>query len=128
MDDHKVADVFVFVTNRTAKIDHRKVFYQSNRKGSDPKKLAFDGTIPLWPGANTVAIVARESNQVQSQQTLIIERTDGKSPMTSAGPIGPEVKKATIERLQGKQPANSPEPKPAEVVPAKTPKPKPLKP
>ena len=31
-DEHKVADMFVFVSNRAAKIDRRKVFYRSNRK------------------------------------------------------------------------------------------------
>ena len=30
---------------------------------------SFDADIPLWPGANVVTVVARESTQVQSQQT-----------------------------------------------------------
>jgi carboxyl-terminal processing protease len=76
-DEHKVEDVFVFVSNRGAKIDHKKVFYRSNRKGSMPIELSFDANIPLWPGANVVTVVARESAQVQSQQTIIVERTGG---------------------------------------------------
>jgi carboxyl-terminal processing protease len=76
-DERSVADVFVFVSNRTAKIDRRKVFYRSNRKGATPREMAFDANIPLWPGANIVTVVARENPQVQSQQTLVIERGGG---------------------------------------------------
>jgi carboxyl-terminal processing protease len=76
-DEKQVADSFVFVSNRTAKIDHRKVFYRSNRNGTAPKHLQFDAEIPLWPGANQVTVVARQSNQVQSQQTLIVDREGG---------------------------------------------------
>ena len=77
-DDRKVADVFIFVSNRTSKIEHRKVFYQSNRDGKSASQMAFDAQIPLWPGANVVTVVARESMQVQSQQTLIVERSTEK--------------------------------------------------
>jgi carboxyl-terminal processing protease len=73
-DERVVADVYVFVSNRGAKIDRRKVFYRSNRKGATPQQMAFDANIPLWPGANIVTIVARENPQVQSQSTLIVER------------------------------------------------------
>jgi carboxyl-terminal processing protease len=73
-DEHKVSDVYVFVSNRLAKIDRRKVFYRSNRKGATPMQMSFDAEIPIWPGANIVTVVARESTQVQSQQTLVVER------------------------------------------------------
>jgi carboxyl-terminal processing protease len=73
-DDKRVADVYVFVSNRGAKIDRKKVFYRSNRNGAVAGKLAFDADIPLWPGANIVTVVARESTQVTSQETLVIER------------------------------------------------------
>jgi carboxyl-terminal processing protease len=76
-DEKNVADVFVFVSNRTAKIDRRKVFYRSNRKGATPREMAFDANIPLWPGSNIVTVVARENPQVQSQQTLVVERVGG---------------------------------------------------
>jgi carboxyl-terminal processing protease len=85
-DEHKVADVFVFVSNHTAKIDRRKVFYRSNRKGSTPTQLAFDADIPLWPGANVVTVVARESTQVQSQQTLVVERSTPGAVARSSAP------------------------------------------
>ena len=68
----------------TAKIEHRKVFYLSNRKGSTPKSLRLDAVIPLWPGANQVTVVARQSNQVQSNQTLIVQRRGGPEQPTAA--------------------------------------------
>ena len=83
-DDQHIADGFVFVTNRTAKIDHRKVFYRSNRKGATPKSMHIDAVIPLWPGANQVTVVARQSNQVQSAQTLIVQRRGGPEPPATA--------------------------------------------
>jgi carboxyl-terminal processing protease len=73
-DDRRVADVYVFVSNRQSKIDRKKVFYQSNRKGAMPNQLGFAADIPLWPGQNLVTVVARENNQVQAAQTVIIER------------------------------------------------------
>ena len=43
--DEKLLDGYVFVGNR-------KVFYRSNRNGSDPKRLQFDTSIPLRPGVD----------------------------------------------------------------------------
>lgn len=74
-DDNKIADVYVFVSNRKGKIDRRKVFYRSNRKGANPAEMAFDADIPLWPGPNLITVVARESTQVQSQTSIYVERT-----------------------------------------------------
>jgi carboxyl-terminal processing protease len=82
-DEHQIADAYVFVTNRGAKIDHRKVFYRSNRKGQTPRSMKIDGQIPLWPGANQVTVVARQSNQVQSQQTLIVQRKGAETPQAA---------------------------------------------
>ncbi len=73
-DDGHVEDVFVVVSNESAKIDGKKVFYRSNRKGSSPKKLDFDASVPLWPGANQVTIVARETSDVRAVKTLYIYR------------------------------------------------------
>jgi carboxyl-terminal processing protease len=75
-DEHKVADMFIFVSNHTAKIDRRKVFYSSNRKSANQKEELLDVDVPLWPGANVVTVVARESPQVQSQTTLIVQRRE----------------------------------------------------
>ena len=74
--DHKVSDMFIFVSNRTAKIDRRKVFYQSNRKATNPREEQLNIDVPLWPGANVVTVVARESQSVQSQETLIVQRRE----------------------------------------------------
>ena len=75
-DEHKVADMFVFVSNRQAKIDRRKVFYQSNRKAANQASQSFATDIPLWAGANIITVVARESTQVQSQQTIVVEKRE----------------------------------------------------
>ncbi len=82
-DERKVADVFVFVSNRQAKIDRRKVFYRSNRKGATPMTMSFDAEIPLWPGANFVTVVARENNQVQTQETVVVQRPGQNPPGTA---------------------------------------------
>jgi hypothetical protein len=83
-DERQIADAFVYVSNRTAKIDHRKVFYLSNHKSASPKALRLDAVIPLWPGANQVTVVARQSNQVQSNQTLIVQRRGGPEQSTAS--------------------------------------------
>jgi carboxyl-terminal processing protease len=75
-DGERVADLYVFVSNRTAKIDRRKVFYRSNRKAANPTAQHFDAEIPLWPGANLITVVARESTSVQSQQTIVVQRRE----------------------------------------------------
>ena len=89
-DEHKVADMFVFVSNRQAKIDRRKVFYRSNRKSPNQAVESFEADIPLWPGANVVTVVARESTQVQSQQTIVVERREPRvAQETHAKPTSP---------------------------------------
>jgi carboxyl-terminal processing protease len=77
LDDQKVADMFVFIANRGAKIEFRKVAYRSNRNGPDPKRMRFEADIPLLPGVNQVTVFARQSDNVQSRQTLILTRTGG---------------------------------------------------
>ncbi|NVB77043.1 MAG: PDZ domain-containing protein [Kofleriaceae bacterium] len=73
-DETKVEDVYIFVDNRGAKIDNRKVFYRSNRGGKDKKSLEFSTDLPLWPGSNMVTIVARENSDVRSVKTLFVYR------------------------------------------------------
>jgi carboxyl-terminal processing protease len=74
--DRRVQDLFVFVNNSDAKINGRKVFYTSNRNAKDSTTLPFNAQIPLWPGVNHVTVVARENDEVQSRQTLIVFRRD----------------------------------------------------
>jgi carboxyl-terminal processing protease len=71
-DDHLVRDVYVRVWNRNAKIPVKKVFYQPNRLTGDRTKMDFEADIPLWAGSNLVQVFARESNEVQSLQTVVV--------------------------------------------------------
>ncbi|HEX2574138.1 MAG TPA: MXAN_5808 family serine peptidase [Polyangia bacterium] len=89
-DEHQVTDLYVFVSNRGSKIEHKKVFYLSNRKANDPHSMPFETTIPVWPGANVVTVVARQSNQVQAQQTLIVQSTDKTHQATAAAAAVPK--------------------------------------
>jgi carboxyl-terminal processing protease len=76
-DDHLVRDVFVRVYNRNAKVPVKKVFYQPNRLSGDRTKMDFDTDIPLWAGSNLVQVFARESNDVQSLQTVVVLKRAG---------------------------------------------------
>ncbi|HMG56003.1 MAG TPA: MXAN_5808 family serine peptidase, partial [Kofleriaceae bacterium] len=62
--EQHVEDVYIFVSNQSAKIESRKVFYRSNRSGKDGKQLDFSTDLPLWPGSNMVTVVARASSEV----------------------------------------------------------------
>ena len=73
-DDTHVEDVYVFVSNSSAKIDGRKVFYRSNRGSKSDKHMDFSSDIPLWPGSNQVTVVTRENKDVKSVQTLYLYR------------------------------------------------------
>jgi carboxyl-terminal processing protease len=66
-DDNLVRDIYAFVGSR-------KVFYQSNRKGSNPSKVSFDASIPIRPGINYVTVIAREDNEIMSRKTFIVRR------------------------------------------------------
>jgi carboxyl-terminal processing protease len=71
-DDRLVRDVYVRVWNRNAKIPVKKAFYQPNRTVGDRTKMEFEADIPLWAGSNLVQVFARESNEVQSLQTVVV--------------------------------------------------------
>jgi carboxyl-terminal processing protease len=68
-DDSRLLDAYVFVGSR-------KVFYRSNRNGSDPKQMAFDASLPLRPGVNVVSVFARENPDTIGRRTFIV-RKDG---------------------------------------------------
>jgi hypothetical protein len=38
----------------------------------DRTKMDFEADIPLWAGSNLVQVFARESNEVQSLQTVVV--------------------------------------------------------
>ena len=86
-DAEQVIDGYIVVSNRTAKIEHRKVFYRSNRNGPLTTQMNFDASVPLWPGANFVTVVARQSGQVQAMQTLVVNRLSKESLKDSGRPV-----------------------------------------
>ena len=73
-DETRVEDVYIFVTNRDAQVENRKVFYQSNRGTGTPRELEFSTDIPLWPGTNRVTVVARENDDVKATRTVYLYR------------------------------------------------------
>ncbi len=81
--EQHVEDVYIFVSNQSAKIETRKVFYRSNRSGKDGKLLAFATDLPLWPGSNMVTVVARSSSEVRSVKTMFVYRDP---PRTAQAP------------------------------------------
>jgi carboxyl-terminal processing protease len=66
-DGDQVRDAYVFV-------GARKVFYMSNRKASEQKKLPFSFDAELQPGVNIITVVARENEDVATAQTLVVRR------------------------------------------------------
>jgi carboxyl-terminal processing protease len=66
-DSDRVLDAFVFVGTR-------KVFYQSNRNATEPKRLAFSLDAELNPGTNVITIVARENHDTVTRSTVIVRR------------------------------------------------------
>jgi carboxyl-terminal processing protease len=66
-DDARLLDAYIFV-------GARKVFYSSNRKGADPRKMTFAADVPLRPGVNVVTIVARENPDTTARRTFIVRR------------------------------------------------------
>jgi carboxyl-terminal processing protease len=66
-DSDRVLDAFVFV-------GPRKVFYQSNKKASDPTKLKFAVDAELGPGINVITVVARENEDAAQRRTMIVRR------------------------------------------------------
>ena len=66
-DGERLLDAYVFVNSR-------KVFYQSNRNGKDPKTMGFSADLPLRPGVNMVSVIARETPDTIGHKTFIIRR------------------------------------------------------
>ena len=66
-DGDRVLDAYIFVGSR-------KVFYQSNRKGTDSKKLNFALDAELQPGINVISVVARENEDTVTQHRMVVRR------------------------------------------------------
>jgi hypothetical protein len=71
-DEQALKDVFVFVNDK-------KVFYGGLRDMQPDKgiyRAPFDVTVPLKAGSNTVAVVARESNDLVTRKIFGVYRSD----------------------------------------------------
>jgi carboxyl-terminal processing protease len=80
--EQHVEDIYIFVSNQSAKIESRKVFYRSNRSGKDAKQLDFSADLPLWSGSNMVTVVARASSEVRSVKTMFVYREPPRTAQT----------------------------------------------
>jgi carboxyl-terminal processing protease len=68
-DSDRLLDAYIFVGSK-------KIFYRSNRNGSDPKRMPFETQVPLRPGVNVITVVARENPDTVGRKTIIV-RKDG---------------------------------------------------
>ncbi|MEI7893433.1 MAG: MXAN_5808 family serine peptidase [Myxococcales bacterium] len=66
-DDQRLLDAYIFVGSR-------KVFYRSNRNGTDPHKMVFEAELSLRPGVNLVTVIARENPETISRRTFVVRR------------------------------------------------------
>jgi carboxyl-terminal processing protease len=67
VDDERLLDAFIFVGSK-------KVFYRSNRNGSDGKRMPFEAVLPLRPGVNVVSVVARKNPDTVGRKVFIVRR------------------------------------------------------
>jgi carboxyl-terminal processing protease len=81
-DEEKVEDVYIFVSNQSAKIESRKVFYRSNRGARDMRTMTFASDLPLWPGSNMVTVVARSNAEVRTLKRLFVYRDPPRTAQT----------------------------------------------
>lgn len=66
-DSERLLDAYIFV-------GARKVFYRSNRNGTDAKRMPFEADLPLRPGVNIVTVMARENPDTLGRKTFIVRR------------------------------------------------------
>jgi carboxyl-terminal processing protease len=69
-DNIEVKDIYIRVWNRESKLPPKKVFYLPNK--GEKTRLSFEADVPLWQGSNLIQVFARENNEVQSVQTLMV--------------------------------------------------------
>ena len=68
-DSDRLLDAYIFVGSK-------KIFYRSNRNGTDAKRMPFEASVPLRPGVNVITVVARENPDTVGRKTIIV-RKDG---------------------------------------------------
>ncbi|MBX3183258.1 MAG: PDZ domain-containing protein [Polyangiaceae bacterium] len=66
-DLDRVLDTYIFVGTS-------KVFYQSNKNASDPRKMRFEYDVKLQPGVNVITVVSRENEDTATRKTLVVRR------------------------------------------------------
>jgi carboxyl-terminal processing protease len=66
-DSERLLDMYLFVGSR-------KLHYQSNRNGADPKRATFSFEAPLQPGVNLISVIARESPDTTTARTVVVRR------------------------------------------------------
>lgn len=81
-DERKLKDLFVFV-------NEKKVFYRSLedvKKGDKGVQAAIDIPVKLKKGANAIAVVAREDDDMVTRKIFGVFRNEGKGPDKPAQP------------------------------------------
>ncbi len=66
-DGERLLDLYMFV-------GARKLYYQSNREGADPRRASFAFEAPLRPGINYISVVARETPDTTTRRTIVVRR------------------------------------------------------
>ena len=87
---------------RRTKVEFRKVAYRSNRNGPDAKRLRFELDVPLLPGVNQVTVFARQSDEVQARQTLIVTRLGGRTPVAEPERLRELARHALLSATEGR--------------------------
>lgn len=73
-DDAGVADVAILVSNRSAGVRGKKVYYRSSARPGAARRMDFEASVPLWPGSNEVTVQARNTPLAAARQTIVIAR------------------------------------------------------
>jgi carboxyl-terminal processing protease len=81
-DNDRILDAYMFVNSR-------KVFYKSNRNGTDSKKMTIDLDVNLRPGVNIIRLFARETPDTVTQRVMVVRR-DGANGELLPTPKGEE--------------------------------------
>ncbi len=71
-DNTRVQDLYVEVTNFDASQIRHKAYYLASPQGTQTRRLPFAARVPLWPGLNTILVVARENGQVMGVKRLLV--------------------------------------------------------
>jgi carboxyl-terminal processing protease len=77
-DSERLLDMYMFVGSR-------KLYYQSNRAGADPRRASFTYDAPLQPGVNIITVIARETPDTTTRRVVVVRR-DGADGSTLKTP------------------------------------------